>query len=124
MMLWMFSIALTFADIPTASINVTPLNTSQWPALYQLTLKDHHAYLDAGDENIYIPVTIDPNSKLAASGLKISKLQKPSGLYDSLVKANVLRDKGDFTLDWHQPAINPQVTKRQIWNSLISCVTN
>jgi len=114
MMLWMFGIALTFADIPKASIDVTPLNTSQWPALYRLTLtvpKDHHAYLDTGDEDIYIPVTIDPNSKLAASGLIISKLEKPTGLYDSLAKANVLRDKGDFTLELAQTGYKPASAK-------------
>jgi len=130
MMLCMFSITLTFADIPTASINVTPLNTGQWPARYQLTLtvpKDHHVYLDAGDENIYIPVTIDPNSKLAASGLKISKLQKPSGLYDSLVKANVLRDKGDFTLELAPSGYKPtsdKATNLELTYQLCNELTN
>ncbi len=130
MMLCMFSITLTFADIPTASINVTPLNTGQWPARYQLTLtvpKDHHVYLDAGDENIYIPVTIDPNSKLAASGLKISKLQKPSGLYDSLVKANVLRDKGDFTLELAPTGYKPtsdKATNLELTYQLCNELTN
>lgn len=101
----MLSISLTYAEIPQASMSVTPLNTDHWPAQYRLTLtvpKDHHAYLDTGDENIYIPVTVDPNSKLAASGLAISNLQKPAGIHDSLVKANVLRDKGDFTLELAQ----------------------
>ncbi|NOT11505.1 MAG: DUF255 domain-containing protein [Methylococcaceae bacterium] len=102
LMLWTLSTALAYAEIPQASISVTPLNTDHWPAQYRLTLtvpKDHHAYLDTGDENIYIPVTIDPNSKLAASGLALSKLEKPSGVHDDLVKANVLRDNGDFNLE-------------------------
>ena len=100
--LWMLSTTLTFAEIPQATITATAVNAERWPAEYRLTLvvpKDHHAYLDTGDENIYIPVTIDPNSKLATSGLAINKLEKPSGVHDDLVKANVLRDQGDFTLE-------------------------
>ena len=87
--LLMLSVSLTYAEVPKAGFSVTPLNTDKWPALYRLTLtvpKDHHAYLDTGDENIYIPVTVDPNSKLTASGLTISKLEKPAGMHDSLVK--------------------------------------
>jgi len=114
MMLWMFGLTLSFADIPKASINVTPLNTNQWPALYRLTLivpKDHHAYLDAGDEDIYIPVTLDPKSKLAASGLAINNLQKPAGNRDTQVKATVLLDKGDFTFELAQTGISPSTNK-------------
>ncbi|MFZ2170728.1 MAG: cytochrome c biogenesis protein CcdA [Methylococcaceae bacterium] len=114
MLLWMLSISLTYAAIPKASINVTPLNTDQWPAQYRLTLTvphDHHAYLDTGDENIYIPVTVDPNSKLAASDLTINKLEKPAGVHDSLVKANVLRDKGDFILELVQSGPKPSSIK-------------
>ena len=114
LMLWMLSITLTYAEIPKASINVTPLNTDQWPAQYRLTLtvpKDHHAYLDTGEENIYIPVTVDPNSKLAASDLTINKLQKPAGVHDNLVKANVLRDKGDFILELTQSGPKPSSNK-------------
>jgi len=111
-LLWMLSVSLTYAEIPKANLSVTPLNTDQWPAQYRLTLtvpKDHHAYLDAGDENAYIPVTVDPDSKLAASGLTISKLQKPAGVHDSLVKATVLRDKGDFTLELAQTGSKPAI---------------
>jgi len=111
-MLWMLSLGLAYAEIPKASLSVTPLNTGQWPAQYRLTLivpKDHHAYLDAGDENAYIPVTVDPDSKLAASGLTINKLQKPAGIHDSLVKAQVLRDKGDFTLELAQTGSKPAI---------------
>jgi thiol:disulfide interchange protein DsbD len=108
----MLSIGISYAEIPKAELTVTPLNTSQWPAQYRLTLsvpKDHHAYLDTGDENIYIPITVDPDSKLAASGLTVSKLQKPTGVHDSLVKANVLRDKGDFTLELAQTGSKPAI---------------
>lgn len=100
-MLWMLGIAIVSADIPKASLSVTALNSGQWPAQYSIGLivpQDHHAYLDAGDENIYIPVTLDSDAQLAATGLVINKLEKPAGVYDSLVKATVLRDKGDFTL--------------------------
>lgn len=110
--LLMLSVSLTYAEVPKASFSVTPLNTDKWPAQYRLTLtvpKDHHAYLDTGDDNIYIPVTVDPNSKLAASGLTISKLEKPAGVHDSLVKANVLRDKGDFTLELAQTGSKPAI---------------
>jgi thioredoxin:protein disulfide reductase len=129
LMLWMLSISLTYAEIPKANISVTPLNTDQWPAQYRLTLtipKDHHAYLDTGDENIYIPVTVDPNSKLAASGLIISKLQKPTGVHDSLVKANVLRDKGDFTLELAQtkPSSSIKATNLEVTYQLCNELTN
>ncbi|NOS74053.1 MAG: DUF255 domain-containing protein [Methyloglobulus sp.] len=110
--LLMLSVSLTYAEIPKAGFSVTPLNTDKWPAQYRLTLtvpKDHHAYLDTGDDNIYIPVTVDPNSKLVASGLTISKLEKPAGVHDSLVKANVLRDKGDFTLELAQTGSKPAI---------------
>jgi thioredoxin:protein disulfide reductase len=129
-MLWMLSTSLTYAEIPKAGISVTPINTSQWPAQYRLTMtvpKDHHAYLDTGDEKIYIPVTIDPNSKLAAEGLTISKLQKPAGLHDSLVKANVLRDKGDFTLELAQTGGKPssaKVTSLEITYQMCNELTN
>ncbi len=109
---WVLSIGLAYAEIPKAELSVTPLNTNQWPAQYRLTLmvpKDHHAYLDAGDENAYLPITADPNSKLAASGLSINKFDKPVGVHDSLVKATVLRDKGDFTLELAQTGSKPAV---------------
>ncbi len=110
--LWMFSISLAYAEIPKAELSVTPLNTNQWPAQYRLTLtvpKDHHAYLDAGDENAYLPITADPNAKLADSGLSINKFEKPAGIHDSLVKATVLRDKGDFNLELAQTGSKPAV---------------
>ena len=97
--LWLLGVVMAQAVIPKADLSVATLNSGQWPADYQLTLtipKEHHAYLDKGDENIYIPVTVDPEQKLAASQLTITNLQKPVGVYDSVVKATVLRDKGDF----------------------------
>jgi len=98
---WILGMAIAHADIPKATLEITTLNTNQWPAEFRLSLsvpQDHHAYLDKGDENIYIPVAIDPKEKLAASELKLAVLQKPPGVYDGEVKAKVLRGKGDFIL--------------------------
>lgn len=98
-MLWLLSVIAAHAEIPKAVLTATNLNAEQWPAEYRLTLAvpaDHHAYLDKGDENIYIPVAVDPQGKLAGLGLKVANLQKPAGSYDSEVKATVLRGDGDF----------------------------
>ena len=98
---WLMGTVMAQAEIPRADLTVTSLNAGQWPAEYQLTLtvpKDHHAYLDKGDENIYLPVEVDPEGKLAVSQLAITHLQRPAGQYDRIVKATVLRDQGDFIL--------------------------
>lgn len=108
--LWLLGIALAHAEIPKAELSVFTLNSEQWPAEYRLTLtvpKDHHAYLDQGDENIYIPVAVDPNGKLAAAQLKIANLERPTGVYDGEVKATVLRDQGDFVLSLAPLGIGP-----------------
>ena len=71
-----------YAAIPKAEINISPLTQQQWPAEYRVRMdipKDHHAYLDRGEENIYIPVEIDPKEGLRAQGLVISKIQRPEG---------------------------------------------
>ena len=101
LMLWLMTIALVHAEIPKADLSGTALNPGQWPADFRLTLtvpKDHHAYLDKGDENIYLAVAIDPSDKLTAQNLKVVSLQKPTGVYDSEVKATVLRDQGGVIL--------------------------
>ncbi|MFI3136776.1 MAG: cytochrome c biogenesis protein CcdA [Methylococcaceae bacterium] len=100
-LVWLVTQGLAMADIPKATLSMTPVNTETWPTEYQLRLtvpKDHHAYLDEGDERIYLPVTLDPDATLAAAGLTIAKLEKPPGEYDSVVQATVLRDSGDFAL--------------------------
>lgn len=99
--LWLLCVFMVHAEVPKAGLSVIPLNQGQWPADYRLTLtvpKDHHAYLDTGEDNVFLPVTVDPNAKLAASQLTIAKLQRPEGVHDSVVKATVLRDQGDFIL--------------------------
>lgn len=108
--LWFLGVVLAHADIPKADFKIAALNSNQWPAEYRLTLnvpQDHHAYLDKGDENIYIPVAIDPKEKLAASKLKLAVLQKPLGIYDSEVKAKVLRGQGDFILSLTPVEVKP-----------------
>jgi len=98
---WMLGIAIASADIPKAGVSMTALNPGQWPAQYRVTLtipQDHHAYLNAGDKNIYIPVSFDAGGQLASVGLAIDHLQTPKGIYDDLVKAQVLREQGDYSL--------------------------
>lgn len=97
------------ADVPTAAVNMTPINTQSWPTQYKVSLtvpKDHHAYLDEGTEHIYLPIKFDPEAKLASAGLSIAKLDVPNGVQDDLVKAKVLRDQGDFTLWLNQTGTN------------------
>ncbi|MCX7086878.1 MAG: protein-disulfide reductase, partial [Methylococcales bacterium] len=116
------------ADIPTATLSMTPINTQTWPAQYTLSLtvpKDHHAYLNEGDEHIYLPVTLDPDAQLANAGLSIAKLEKPSGEYDSVVKATVLRDSGDFALWLNQTgATTAKVVTVSIRYQLCNELTN
>jgi len=94
---WLLAMGIAHAEVPKAEIKLSTLTNGE----YSLSLnipKDHHAYLDKGDESIYIPVTITLDEKLTAAGLSIQKLQKPTGIYDSSVKATVLRDKNEFML--------------------------
>lgn len=98
-LLWLFGIVIAHAEIPKVELTATLVSQETWPAEYKLTLtvpKDHHAYLDKGDENAYLPVEIDAKGKLAASRLTLSDLQKPAGQRDDVAKAVVLRNQGDF----------------------------
>jgi thioredoxin:protein disulfide reductase len=95
-LLW---IDVVFAQAPKVQVGVSAINATSWPTQYKITLtvpKDHHAYLDTGAENIYLPVAFDSEAKLADAGIKIDKIQKPAGVYDADVKATVLREQGDF----------------------------
>ncbi len=112
--LWLLGIVIAQAEAPKADFSITPLNSGQWPAEYRLSLvvpKDHHAYLDKGDENIYLPVEVDPEQKLAASHLVIVNLQRPAGVYDNKVEATVLRDQGDFLLSLAPLSAEPVSTQ-------------
>ncbi len=54
-MMWLLGSGVLFAEIPKANLSVTKVNNQQWPEQYLLTLeipKDHHAYLDAGDDHM------------------------------------------------------------------------
>ncbi len=98
--LWFSVISFAMADAPTADIKVKTLN-SNFPAQFEIDFTvpaEHHAYLDKGDEQMYIPITFDANNTLTGAGLKIEKLDKPVGVYDSEVKATVLRETGEFNL--------------------------
>ncbi len=98
--LWLTAIQFAVADNPTADIQVKTLNAN-YPAHYQIDFSvppEHHAYLDKGDEQMFIPITLDVNGALAGAGLKIDNLEKPAGVYDEEVKANVLRGTGEFNL--------------------------
>jgi thiol:disulfide interchange protein DsbD len=99
--IWSISASSALLVIPKADITATPLNLDQWPAQFKLTIAvpaDHHAYLDKGIENIYLPVAIDPKQKLSGSGFTLKYLQTPTGAYDDSVKATVLRNHGDFII--------------------------
>lgn len=98
---WFLGISIAVAEIPKAGLTATVVDNQQWPAQFNISLDvpaDHHAYLNAGDDNIYIPVAIDPKHALASEGLAIDKLEAPAGVYDAEVKAQVLRGLGDFKL--------------------------
>lgn len=101
-LLWLLGILMSaHAEIPKAGLTVSPLSSGVWPAEFRVTLsvpQDHHAYLDKGVEDIYIPVEIATAEQLTANQLTIK--QKPAGEYDTLVKATVLRGQGDYILSF------------------------
>ncbi|MEQ1638812.1 MAG: cytochrome c biogenesis protein CcdA [Methylococcales bacterium] len=115
----LLTLGLANADIPKATLSMTPVNTQTWPTQYQLSLSvpaDHHVYLQEGDEHIYIPVTVDPDAALANAGLTVVKLDKPVGVYDSLVKAQVLRESGEFTLWLDKAGASANVPSAKAFN--------
>ncbi len=98
---WLLGIATAAAESPKAEIQMSVVNSGQWPAEFRISLDvppDHHAYLNAGDKNIYIPVSFDDEAQLAAAGLTLSKIVKPEGIYDPEMAAQVLRGRGEFTV--------------------------
>ncbi len=89
-----------FGKVPNASLTIKAAQISEWPARYSLTLdipEHHHAYLDRGQDDIYIPIELDPARTLDSRGLTLLELHKPSGAFDQEVNATVLRGSGDFT---------------------------
>ena len=121
--LWLSVISFAIADAPTADIKVKTLNII-FPAQFEINFTvptEHHAYLDKGDEQMYIPITFDANGALAGTGLKIDDLKKPEGVYDAEVKATVLRDTGKFNLTLSgsaNVATFPLAVKYQICNDV------
>ncbi|MCF7971982.1 MAG: thioredoxin family protein [Methylococcaceae bacterium] len=84
-----------------AEIQVRVVDNHQWPAQYQISLTpplQHHAYLDKGVENAYIPIVIDPKNELVNQGLVMSQFALPQGEFDSEVQATVLRGQGNIAL--------------------------
>ena len=121
--LWLSVMSFAFADAPTADIQVKTLKTNS-PAQFEIDFTvpaAHHAYLDKGDEQMYIPISFDANGSLAGAGLKIDNLKKPAGVYDSEVKATVLRNTGEFLLTLSGSANSetvPLSVKYQICNDV------
>ncbi|MDD5214551.1 MAG: cytochrome c biogenesis protein CcdA [Methylococcales bacterium] len=121
--LWLGVISFAFADAPTAEIKVKTLNATI-PAQFEIDFtvpSQHHAYLDKGEEQMYIPITFDANGSLAGAGLKIDDVKRPAGVYDEEVKATVLRDTGKFDLTISgtpNAASFPLAVKYQICNDV------
>lgn len=114
--LWLLISANVLADTPKAQLALSSLTPSEWPAQYRITInvpQDHHAYLNAGDENIYIPVSFDLDAQLPTMGLRIQSLQTPAGNYDDLVKAQVLRGQGEFSFSLIQTGDKPIKQQQQ-----------
>jgi thiol:disulfide interchange protein DsbD len=121
--LWLSVMSFAFANAPTADIQVKTLKTNS-PAQFEIDFTvpaEHHAYLDKGDEQMYIPISFDTNVGLAGVGLKIDDLKKPAGVYDNEVKATVLRNTGEFLLTLSGSANSetvPLSVKYQICNDV------
>jgi thiol:disulfide interchange protein DsbD len=99
-LLWLLGLNIAYAQIPALAVKAQLVNSS-WPAHYTVNLTvptDHHAYLDEGADKAYIPISIAVDNPDPATGLAISKIEKPTGVYETAVKATVLRGQGEFTL--------------------------
>lgn len=97
---WLISGSAT-ANLPEAIVGLMAIQSEHWPAEYKLSISipdGHHAYLDKGIENIYLPIVVDPKQALSGSGLTLNILQKPTGVYDEAVKATILKGTGVYTL--------------------------
>ena len=65
--------------------------------------RDHHGYLDKGDEGLFIPLAFDFDS-LWQRGFTVTEVSRPLGQRDELVHAMVLRDSGVFEFRVETPA--------------------
>jgi len=87
-------------ELPVATLQATPAQIESLPAEVSLTLTipaNHHAYMDEGDDGLYIPVGVDTDT-LASGGIEATVLQAPKGVRDDEVKAVVLRGTAIFKL--------------------------
>ena len=122
--LWLSVAISALADMPQANIQVKT-RVGTLPAQFQIQFTippEHHAYLDKGDEQMFIPISFDSNNALSAAGLKIDDITKPAGVYDSEVKATVLRGMGEFNLTLSGTKAPPEkfalAVKYQICNDI------
>ncbi|MDQ7089535.1 MAG: cytochrome c biogenesis protein CcdA [Methylococcales bacterium] len=96
----LFFIETSYAA-PTMPLTLSPTTLTDWQQSIKVMIevpKDHHAYLDKGTENAYIPLTLDPKQKLNALALNFEIDQQPSGVWEEAVKATVLRGKGIYRI--------------------------
>lgn len=56
---------------------------------------DHHGYLDQGDEGLLIPFAFN-FSQLISQGIRVTEIERPSGVRDEQSHATVLRGRGQF----------------------------
>ena len=57
--------------------------------------KEHHAYLDSGEEGFFIPLEFDFD-ELREGGFEVREVERPKGEREEKAKAAVLREKADF----------------------------
>jgi hypothetical protein len=65
---------------------------------------NHHAYLDAGKDGAFIPITFDWQALVESSAISRSPVVKssPAGVYDSESGAKLLRNSGIFTFEGNE----------------------
>lgn len=72
---------------------------------------DHHGYLDAGDEGLYLPLVLTFPA-LEARGIQVTLLTQPPGEREEHVHATVLRGEGAYTFRLQPPAtLAPPLTR-------------
>lgn len=114
LIIWLLFSTITIANAqtPQATINATISNDGQHHV--SLTIpKNHHAYLDKGEEGIYIPISLELEEK-SVGDFVIQNLQKPAGIVDSSVKATVLRDQGEFSFKLAQKTKSSQTPQLNV----------
>jgi len=112
---------------PKIQLELSPRALTDWQQTINLSInvpEDHHAYLDKGTENAYIPLALDPKQQLKALGLTLEIKQRPQGVWEESVKATVLRGKGVYAFHLQaetkkfQGTTIPLAVKYQLCNDL------